>query len=377
LTNQKKKILFIINGLGLGNSTRCKSIIDQLVARNLEVDIITSGNGVDFFKNDADVQKRYAFSSLYYGSSSGKLNILKTIAAIPQLIKIYLNNLKLLKDVTKKNLYAAIVIDSDYTVAGIRHLLKIPIVAINNSDIVVDTINSIKAIPKSIWSQLMIEKLDLLFHKFVATKVLSPTLGSADENGKYHLGGEFIPRRKFNHFSPFVRDQWEPKIPNKTPVYIVVMLSGSNLGSKVDFIKKLNLKSGIHLDVIGRDGESQSNIKFHGKLSDNKKLISRADLLVINAGFSAVSEAMVLKKPTVVLPIENHAEQYVNGKRVEDLGLGVVANEDNIHDKIEYLIKNYQEFLKRHEQYNIPANGSELAALDIMELVSDSREKLS
>ena len=40
-----KKILFIVNGLGLGNSTRCESIIESLIFKGKTIDIITSGNG--------------------------------------------------------------------------------------------------------------------------------------------------------------------------------------------------------------------------------------------------------------------------------------------------------------------------------------------
>ena len=46
-----KKILFLINGLGLGNSTRCSAIIERLILKKCEVSVITSGNGEWFFKN--------------------------------------------------------------------------------------------------------------------------------------------------------------------------------------------------------------------------------------------------------------------------------------------------------------------------------------
>ena len=40
-----KKVLFLINGLGLGNSTRCFAIIERLFQLDTDVSIITSGNG--------------------------------------------------------------------------------------------------------------------------------------------------------------------------------------------------------------------------------------------------------------------------------------------------------------------------------------------
>ena len=44
-----KKAVILINGLGLGNSTRCKVLIDWLFSNNYDVTILTSGNGEEFF----------------------------------------------------------------------------------------------------------------------------------------------------------------------------------------------------------------------------------------------------------------------------------------------------------------------------------------
>ena len=60
---------------------------------------------------------------------------------------------------------------------------------------------------------------------------------------------------------------------------------------------------------------------------DNADLLARADALVINAGYSAVSEAFVLRKPVFVVPVPGHAEQFVNACLVKDLGLGFMAVE--------------------------------------------------
>ena len=46
-----RRILFLINGLGLGNSTRCLAVIEKLIEKNCEVSVITSGNGEWFFQN--------------------------------------------------------------------------------------------------------------------------------------------------------------------------------------------------------------------------------------------------------------------------------------------------------------------------------------
>jgi len=67
---------------------------------------------------------------------------------------------------------------------------------------------------------------------------------------------------------------------------------------------------------------------------DNVELLSQADALVINGGYSAVSEAFVLGKPVFVVPVSGHAEQFVNASLVRNLELGFVADEATVLDQL-------------------------------------------
>jgi UDP:flavonoid glycosyltransferase YjiC (YdhE family) len=108
------------------------------------------------------------------------------------------------------------------------------------------------------------------------------------------------------------------------------MLSGSIHASNISFDRQIPFK--IH--VVGRPGESRGNVTFHGRQMNNAELLARADALVINGGYSAVSEAFVLGKPVFVVPVAGHAEQFVNSHLVRDLGLGFIATEENVLDQL-------------------------------------------
>ena len=47
--------LFVINGLGMGNSTRCHAVIEALVQAGWRVHVLTSGNGLAYFQDKACV----------------------------------------------------------------------------------------------------------------------------------------------------------------------------------------------------------------------------------------------------------------------------------------------------------------------------------
>jgi len=47
----KPTCLFLINGLGLGNSTRCEAVMEHLAEAGFRIHVLTSGNGLAFFRD--------------------------------------------------------------------------------------------------------------------------------------------------------------------------------------------------------------------------------------------------------------------------------------------------------------------------------------
>jgi uncharacterized protein (TIGR00661 family) len=63
---------------------------------------------------------------------------------------------------------------------------------------------------------------------------------------------------------------------------------------------------------------------------ETRELLREADLVVINGGFSAVSEIFCMRKPMVVVPVPRHAEQWVNGRTIVKLGVGLMSTEEGL-----------------------------------------------
>jgi hypothetical protein len=53
----------------------------------------------------------------------------------------------------------------------------------------------------------------------------------------------------------------------------------------------------------------------------------RAETVVVQGGLTSISECIALGKPMIVVPIRGRAEQEVNARTVELLGLGVSCDE--------------------------------------------------
>lgn len=361
----KKRFLFIINGLGLGNSTRCSAIIHELFSSGFEVDVISSSNGLNYFRNSAEVKNLFSFEALLYGKANGKLSIFKTLFMLPKLSMLFIRNCFLLRSVLKKNAYEAIVFDSDYSVASLLWRRRRPLlVGVNNAGVIVEECQNLEKLPRSIRMQFWVEKLDFLFHTLVPDLVICPTLETKDHN--------IFSRTKFT--PPIIRSSLVHRQFQRNEVKnILVMLSGSQFGSDVEFLNKLPSLKSIVINVIGKNSESESAATFYGKVYENHDLITSADMLVINAGFSAISEALVLKKPAVVIPIANHAEQYINALLFEKHGLGLLGTQENADEKILELLSEFLKFKQAHNHFNSPIDGAAIASDLILQALEAKR----
>jgi UDP:flavonoid glycosyltransferase YjiC (YdhE family) len=152
------------------------------------------------------------------------------------------------------------------------------------------------------------------------------------------------------------------------------MLSGSRFGSPVAFSRH---DWPYRIDVVGRpapDGWTQAGVvHFHGKLRDNRELVHAADLVVINGGFSAVSESFAMRKPMIVVPVPNHAEQWINGRTMVKLGVGMMADEDGIEAAIEAAARRMESFRAAYDRISHIPDGTGQAAQAILEAAANAR----
>jgi len=82
--------------------------------------------------------------------------------------------------------------------------------------------------------------------------------------------------------------------------------------------------------------------------------------VIVNGGFTAISEALYLKKPIFCLPIRHQFEQAFNAKCIEWMGVGVSHQkfyEDDLKDFLDNL-STFQEHLQKYD----PGNQEEILA---------------
>ncbi len=331
-TVMPKKCLFIINGLGLGNSTRCYAIIEQLRRRcsEVEIHVLTSGNGLEFFRGKPEIATLTPMANFFYSVKNNQISAWRTFLSLGRLVRLAWRKNRQVAEALRRIQPHAVVTDSEYTVRPARRQ-GIPVLAVNNSDVVVAEYFRRKDKPWAIAGQFwLVEFMDYLFHRFLVNAVISPAPARLPARHRRVRRVGLILRDEVRRMAPAPAPFRNPRALRE----MLCMLSGSTLGTRKNLLFH---DLPYRVAVIGRAGPSDERVRYHGRLMHNTPHLAQADLLVVNGGFSAVSEALALNKPTLVIPVPRHAEQYVNAMLVRDLGRGDLTTENAVIERIKEL----------------------------------------
>jgi UDP:flavonoid glycosyltransferase YjiC (YdhE family) len=335
------RILFLVNGLGLGNSTRCHAVIQRLLDYGAEIQVVTSGNGLWYFQSTPEIARVHEVESLYYGVKNGRISIARTLTAVRDFAAILRRNARKIESIISDWRPDVAVTDSVYTFRPFKRA-GIPFAALNNADVVHESYRRFTDRPRSVRAQFWcVEEPDYLFHRLVPDLVISPSL----DPSLAEVGG------RVNRVGPIVRRGYSRTVARSPVNCVLVMLSGSRFGSSVVFNRT---DWPFEIDVVGRpvppNWDGGGRIRFHGKLLDNRTLVEKADMVIVNGGFSAVSESFSMRKPLVVIPVPNHAEQWINARTIEHLGVGMSAQEADLESA---LVTAAQQVARFHEGYRV------------------------
>jgi UDP:flavonoid glycosyltransferase YjiC (YdhE family) len=355
------RILFLVSGLGLGNSTRCHAVIQRLLDRGAEIEVVTSGNGLWYFQSVPGIARLHEVESLYYGVKDGRISVARTLAALADFAAILRRNARKMGDVLGQWRPEVVVSDSVYTFRPFRRA-GIPFVALNNADVVHQSYRQFRDRPRSVRPQFWcVEEPDYLFHRLIPDLVISPSL----DPFLPEVAGHIV------RVGPIVRQGFSPAAARSPVRCVLVMLSGSRFGSPVTFDRT---DWPFEIEVVGRPAPAHwqggGRIRFHGKLLDNRALVEKADMVVVNGGFSAVSESFSMRKPLVVIPVPNHAEQWINARTIEHLGVGMSAQERELENAIGSAAQQVARFHEGYRKLGEIPDGAAQAAKLIMSLVA-------
>ena len=225
-----KSVLFIINGFGMGNATRCDSLIDILVA-DYRIDVMTSDKAYEYYKNNSKVTNLFKQQDLNlkkkinFGTFEYYLNY------VPHFFKRLFVNYKLQKKILAMGNYEALYYDSDYGFILNRFFNNSKnIIGVNNSyEVLSYLIANPSKIKINILPSLSIEMLDFVTHYIFCNYVICPCLGfNSIIKSKF---------KKIRLCAPLVRKSLIEKASPNRKSGVLIMASSSNVQSELSHLK--------------------------------------------------------------------------------------------------------------------------------------------
>ena len=347
-----KRILFLVNGYGLGNSSRIHGII-QHINKDYIIDMFAYGNSLKYFKQIPRVECMYQGFSMEYGIRDGKINFFSTMGKMFSNLQAIYRNRKSIKDILKSRHYSLIISDSDFSPLFLRKRPKL--ISINNADTIIK--KALQINKRGCYMQFFTEVADYVYNSFVPDLVISPFFQT------------FKDTHKIRHTSLIVRKEFHRSSDFPQKHHVLVMTGGAGVFNHGVSIN--HDQNDYDLSVLANEIKLLGNAKRENRTFNTNHLINRSTILVINGGFSSISEALAMAKPMVVIPLKGHMEQKINALWVKENNMGLISSWENLKSAISRVKENYNYFRKNLLDYDHLEGAKQAASLIMKELESD------
>jgi len=337
-------ILYTLSGFGFGHATRSRVVIKLLEKAGHSVKIATYGQSLAYFQKylSSDIIEIAGLKSSLSGNeiSKGKmfLDFLKKLPALAG------KNLPLFRKIIKNFKIDVIFNDFEPTARWVARTMNVPLITIDNQFL----------------SQLCKIEVSSQFTKDFAAfnSLISLFFPWGDWRFVLSFAPEFTPLKKHlahNTFiiPPILREEIFEIKPQKKDFILVYQTAPVYKKELFQTLPKIKEKF-----ICYNLGEPQifknmvlKGFSEKGILTD----ISRAKAVILNGGFTVMSEALYLKKPVFSLPFKGDFEQILNGLVVKKSGYGDFS-QDFDENALKNFINNLDGFEKKLENYHQARN---------------------
>lgn len=346
------KILYGVVGEGMGHAMRSRVVLDHLVARGHEIEIMASGRALGF------LQQRFSGVNEIHGlhmiSEENRIrrgktllsNIAAGIAGVPTNIKAYF---ELIDDFRPD----AVISDFESWTYFYAKAHDLPIISIDNMQV----INRCKHPPEILEGV----RADFeLARAFVKSKL--PFCN-------HYLVSAFfrVPIRKprTSLLPPILR----PEIlaaERRPGEHLLVYTTKEDYGALVGRLEATGLECriyGLRRDLTEDQVEGNLRYRPFSEATFIDDLASCRGVLA-NAGFTLMGEAVYLHKPMLAIPLQRQFEQILNARYLEREGYGMSAEDSAELDLLPRFLDRLPEFEARLADYQQDGNSRLLGTVD-------------
>jgi uncharacterized protein (TIGR00661 family) len=310
------KIVYSVLGEGRGHSSRSKIIIENLIQKGHQVKIFSSNKAYSYLKEYfKDVLEIH---SLGFAYTKDKVDILKTLQQnLKKGVLKGFDTLDKINDIFSSFKPDLVISDFEPFVPFIANLRMIPILSINHQHL----------IPFAKIEYLYQWRTDYLLAKAVTENMYW-------FSRHYFITSFYFPelkkdfKQKASYVGPILRqeiiDLKDSEVKNQD--HILVYVTQNQNKDILEMLKKIDQKFIIYGYNSGKKDKKDENLLL--KIQSNEQFLKdlkTAQAVLINGGYTLMSEALFLGKPIFSIPIKNQFEQILNGYYLEKLGYGLYS----------------------------------------------------
>ena len=315
------RVCFTIQGEGRGHFTQALAMREMLQHRGHEVVAVIAGtNGhrplPDYVKDAFGVPLRVMFSPGFQFKGKRGVSVLGSGFDALKRLPEFRASFRLIDEVvaeTKPDL----IINFLEPVTGVHHFLRrarVPVLVVGH--------------------QFMLQHPDFPgqhharlqqtgFRNFV--HIVS---GGAAKLALSFYSAKDLPRKKLFVCPPILRRQLFELTDVRRGEYFLVYLLNHGYAPEIEAWCRANPTVPVHC-FYDKPGAPETETPFPGltfhRLHGEKflQMMAGSRAVVCTAGFESVSEAAYLGKPVLMIPVQNHIEQYLNSLDAAQAGLGI------------------------------------------------------
>ena len=305
------KILYTICGDGNGHAFRSSVVIDYLLSQGHDIFIVSSGNAYKYLSQKYPKHLEVAGLKLEYSGTRVKKTrtITKNLAKVKSLPK----DLRALGAVVKSFQPVVVISDFEPSASVVASVYDLPLICIDNQHIMTDT-------------RMAIKKTD--YPDYVVTKVYTESVAP---NRDYSLITSFyFPPLKKNRegkswlFPPLIRSEIMSAQATEGDYYFCYLTSDC-----FDQFSSVLAATGEKFVIYNASprplGPNFSFKEFSA--TEVVRDLAGCKGVIINGGFTLMTESLYLGKPVLSIPIKMQYEQILNARMLEALGLGAMTKE--------------------------------------------------
>jgi len=334
------RILYAVNGEGMGHAIRSKVIIDYLIKKKHELIIVAGGRAFDFlsrhFKNVYNID---CYNIVYKDNSVQ--NIETTVAFVKKFPKALVRNLKQIMKIVIKFEPEIVITDFEpFSSIISKMLFKIPVVAIDNISIITK-------------GKIHIPIAEI--PSYITAKFISKPATRIDAD-RYIIPSFFNAELKTPNDTVLVPPVLRPEIlkaKTKRGNHIVVYQTSATNNKLLSSLKKMR----ENFIIYGFDKDKNNKNLTFRRFSEKKFIADLASCkaVIVNGGFNVISEAIYLQKPILSVPVRKQFEQIMNASYVERLGYGEYHKFIN-SEKIANFLRRLPEYENNIKSYKQDGN---------------------